>query len=171
MPRGVQSGFSTICRECRSYFHIYANLKAVISLSDAVICPHGWLLLSSIPLYASKSTDPSFGPNTLVWFSLGHQLPVCGRHVKHLIRVLSPPPNHWEMTRSPLFIVQSVIVQVPTQVCRGAAPLKTSVVITTPPEGHKANKTKSPTCVPVWALYKEGKQLFFSGGEEEVSHR
>lgn len=47
------------------------------------------------------------------------------------------------MTRSPHFIVQSVIVQMPTQVCRGAAVLlKTLVVITPPPEGHKANERK-----------------------------
>lgn len=68
------------------------------------------------------------------------------------------------MTRSPHFIVQSVIVQMPTQVCRGAAVLlKTLVVITPPPEGRKANETKPKKVLNVFhcGLNKSTTNRFF----------
>lgn len=65
-----------------------------------------------------KSKDPLLGHISLTLFSVLHQLPVCVRYVDLLMRVLSPPSNHADITRSPHFIIQPVIVQMPTQ-CTG----------------------------------------------------
>lgn len=58
------------------------------------------------------------GHVSLILFSVLHQLPVCVRYVDLLMRVLSPPSNHGDITRSPHFIIQPVIVHMPTQ-CTG----------------------------------------------------
>lgn len=65
-----------------------------------------------------KSKDPLLARISLILFSALHQLPVCVRFVDLLMRVLSPPSNHADITRSPHFIIQPVIVQMPTQ-CTG----------------------------------------------------
>lgn len=65
-----------------------------------------------------KSKDPLLGRISLILFSVLHQLPVCVRYVDLLMRLLSPPSNHGDITRSPHFIIPPVIVQMPTQ-CTG----------------------------------------------------
>lgn len=105
---------------CKMPFHSFRvlslwSLGHVVSSNFVKCMPCIWCILLC---KHCKSKDPLLGCISLILFSWLHQLPVCVRYVDLLMRVLSPPSNHGDITRSPHFIIQPVIVQMPTQ-CTG----------------------------------------------------
>lgn len=105
---------------CEFPFHSFRALSLwssghVVSSNFVECMPCIWCILLC---KHCKSKDPLLRHISLILFSVLHQLPVSVRYVDLLMRVLSPPSNHGDIIHSPRFIIQPVIVQMPTQ-CTG----------------------------------------------------